>query len=170
MLPAQISPRNSLCSLGKIDGKWKRFQRLCRCSDHSADGGKYCVAEPPPLRGVLSAFRILDSIAPDDQTTQDSESNHPEKISLTKRNEKMNKINLANNSKLKLFGFKCCRHCDSFRASSTWVVWFAVKGQILWNRLAPEVSTTTPIRANASRGVLSGNHIFPRTFFRGQLL
>ena len=61
------------------------------------------MAEPPPLRGVLSAFRILDSIAPDDQTTQDSESNHPEKISLTKRNEKMNKIYLANNSKLKLF-------------------------------------------------------------------
>ena len=76
------------------------------------------MAAAPPLRGVLSAFRILDSIAPDDQTTQDSESNHPEKISLTKRNEK-NKIHLANNSKLKLFGFKCCRHYDSFRVSST---------------------------------------------------
>ena len=58
--------------------------------------GENIVAAAPPLRGVLSAFRILDSIAPDDQTTPDSESNHPEKISLTKRNEK-NKIYLANN-------------------------------------------------------------------------
>ena len=64
--------------------------------------GENIVAAAPPLRGVLSAFRILDSIAPDDQTTQDSESNHPEKISLTKRNEK-NKIHLEDNSKLKLF-------------------------------------------------------------------